>query len=341
MGERTTNPHRTVVTQFRMPSPHQQPYRLVHISDPHLSYRYYPEHLASFRLLLKAIVEHGCDHLLITGDIVSTADPADFLLAREILSQFDLLHSSKLTVVPGNHDIFGGPHRAIDVLSFPQYIRSVDYSRHLRLFIQTFEETFDRCTYPARGYHFPFLKQVGPFVILGINSVPPWSLWNNPFGSSGAIQGNQWNALLELQGQLLPQGKIFVAALHHHLYSSLHQYASNNPMWRLIEQQTMRIRKRTTVLRLFKSLGIRYIFHGHIHRNELYLRNGLRCINGAGAVCDDSIPWLKFNTLTYTHDTCTLRIQCLPIPFQQCSPSLQVQKVLENWHTENMVPVTT
>lgn len=123
-------------------------FRLVHISDPHLSRQFYREHLKSFKLLLKSILAAGCDHLVITGDLVSTGEEEDYYLAREILGTLDLLNSARLTVIPGNHDIFGGPHRAVDVLSFPHYIRNVDYARHLERFQVVFGETLEEvvCT---------------------------------------------------------------------------------------------------------------------------------------------------------------------------------------------------
>ncbi len=101
-------------------------FTIAHLSDPHLSRQYYPEHIKSFNILLRTILDEGCDHLVITGDIVSTGDPDDYYLARKILSTYGLMDSRKLTSVPGNHDVFGGPHRAVDVVSFAQHIGVVE-----------------------------------------------------------------------------------------------------------------------------------------------------------------------------------------------------------------------
>ena len=136
-------------------------FTIAHLSDPHLSRQYYREHIKSFKILLRTILDHGCDHLVITGDIVSTGDPDDYYLARTILTTFGLMDSKRLTIVPGNHDVFGGPHRAVDVLSFPRYIRTVDYHRRLALFEEAFAETFVGAKQLNSGNLFPFVERSG------------------------------------------------------------------------------------------------------------------------------------------------------------------------------------
>ena len=76
-------------------------FQIAHISDPHLSRQYYRENIKSFKMLLRSILNEGADHIMISGDIVSTADEDDYYLAREILSNHQLLDSSRLTIVPG------------------------------------------------------------------------------------------------------------------------------------------------------------------------------------------------------------------------------------------------
>jgi 3',5'-cyclic AMP phosphodiesterase CpdA len=61
-----------------------------------------------FRLeRLKAVVDRvlslGADHILISGDLTTTALPAEFRAARAALAEL-LVDSDRVTVVPGNHD---------------------------------------------------------------------------------------------------------------------------------------------------------------------------------------------------------------------------------------------
>jgi Icc protein len=301
-------------------------FRLVHISDPHLSRQFYREHLKSFKLLLKSILAAGCDHLVITGDIVSTGEEEDYFLAREILGTLDLLDSARLTVVPGNHDIFGGPHRAVDVLSFPQYIRNVDYSRHLELFQIVFGETLENVVSYGRDSIFPFVKKVGPYSIIGLNSIPPWSLRRNPLGTNGKLNEDQREALLRMhkEGQL--DRTIPLAAIHHH-FNDLQDESGGGSFWKRIESNTMRMRGRTKTLRLFESLGIRYVLHGHIHRNEIYRNSAITLLNGAGAVCDDPVEFLKYNEIRHTNGIDRLQTVTLRIPFQVTSYSLPLRRL--------------
>ncbi|MFA4923686.1 MAG: metallophosphoesterase [Ignavibacteriaceae bacterium] len=290
-------------------------YKLIHISDPHLSRQYYREHMKAFKILLESALKAGADHILITGDIVSTADPDDFYLAREIFSRFGLLDPHKLTVVPGNHDIFGGPHRAVDVLSFPKYIRNIDYEKHLKLFCDAFAETFEGVKTLVKDSRFPFIKQSGPFSILGLNSIPPYSLWNNPLGSNGRLSDEQVASLKSVIKSNVPVGDNLLVAIHHHFHD-LNDETTQNKLWGKIELKTMRMKKRKSIMKMFKKLNVAYVLHGHVHQNELYEKKNLRFINGAGAVCDDPVPYLKYNIVEWKNGKTSVRIEQLSTPYQ-------------------------
>ncbi len=293
-----------------------QSFQIAHISDPHLSRQHYREHIKSFKMLLRAMLMDGADHIIISGDLVSTGNEDDYFLTREILANHNLLDSKRLTVVPGNHDIFGGPHRAVDVLSFPQHIRSVDYVRNKELFQNAFAETFEGVHRLHPTALFPFLKVAGPFNIIGLNSVPPWSLWKNPLGTNGMLDDQQIEALEKLNASPLLENRTTIAVLHHHFNDLAQSEYDAGNLWTRIESNTMRMRKRKKILKLLKSIGVRYILHGHIHRNELYDQNGILFANGAGAVCDDPVRFLKYNLLSYSDGYCNVKIRQLPIPYQ-------------------------
>ena len=302
---------------FRTPASPQR-FTIAHISDPHLSRLYYREHISSLKLLLRHILDAGCDHLVISGDIVSTADPDDLYLAREIFSKLGFLRSDRLTVVPGNHDIFGGPHRAVDILSFPRHIRTVDYHSHLRLFHEAFAETFGGVARLDDDNLYPFVKTLGPFSLLGLNSIPPWSPWKNPLGTNGSLADSQVSSLLRYAQTSTPQNRIPIAILHHH-FNNLNDESTDSSLWRRVESNTMRMRGRKRLLKLLRTLGVRYVLHGHIHRNEIYERDGIFLANGAGAVCDDPVRFLKYNLIRFENGMTSLTTQHLPIPYQVSS----------------------
>jgi 3',5'-cyclic AMP phosphodiesterase CpdA len=291
-------------------------FQIAHISDPHLSRQYYRENIKSFKMLLRAILNEGADHIIISGDIVSTADEDDYYLAREILSSNQLLDSSRLTIVPGNHDIFGGPHRAADILSFPQNIRSVDYTRHHELFQNAFAETFQGVTRLNETNLFPFIKTAGPFNLIGLNSIPPWSFRHNPLGTNGVLDDQQFDSLEKLTSHNILEDRTTIVVVHHHFNDLVQSDYEGGRLWTKIESNTMRMKKRKKIIRIFQSLNVRYVLHGHLHRNEIYDRSGILFANGAGAVCDDPVKFLKYNILQYADGYCNIRIRQLPIPYQ-------------------------
>lgn len=99
--------------------------RIVHLSDIHIwRYEFNPLHLVSKRALgiaellrgragrfrlerIDAVVQHAKgldpDHILITGDLTTTAMAREFHAATEALAPL-LSDPSRVTVIPGNHD---------------------------------------------------------------------------------------------------------------------------------------------------------------------------------------------------------------------------------------------
>ena len=99
--------------------------RIIHLSDVHVwRLDYNPLHLLNKRVIgmfelltrrarkfrlerLRDVVgrvrDLGADHILVTGDLTTTALPAEFRDAREALADL-LADPGRVTVIPGNHD---------------------------------------------------------------------------------------------------------------------------------------------------------------------------------------------------------------------------------------------
>ncbi len=78
--------------------------RLAHVSDPHFG-RIASPHIQED--LLEDIRVHGCDAILISGDLTQRARRGEFKAAREFLNAL----SQPYIVVPGNHDVHAWWHR--------------------------------------------------------------------------------------------------------------------------------------------------------------------------------------------------------------------------------------
>ena len=79
---------------------------------------------------------------MITSDLTSNADRRDLAALLELFDQLDILDASRLTVVSGNHDIYGGPHLAEEVLSFPKRCQQCDYDELVGKFQEAFAPLF-------------------------------------------------------------------------------------------------------------------------------------------------------------------------------------------------------
>lgn len=131
-----------------------RPLTIAHISDLHLSAHYRRENIRRTKHLLGYIDRLNVDHVVITGDITANADERDFEIARRLLRSHRLLDASRLSIIMGNHDIFGGGHTAEDVLEFPRRCKHTDYDRRMAVFMDCFGEAFERCLLMADGSTF-------------------------------------------------------------------------------------------------------------------------------------------------------------------------------------------
>jgi 3',5'-cyclic AMP phosphodiesterase CpdA len=125
--------------------------RIVHLSDIHIwRYTWNPSHLAGIRALgmielltgrarrfqldrlddvVARVLGLNPDHILITGDLTTTALPSEFREARRLLAPL-LTDPGRVSILPGNHD------------------RTTDRSFRSRRFEQTFEEFMPSPEFP-------------------------------------------------------------------------------------------------------------------------------------------------------------------------------------------------
>jgi 3',5'-cyclic AMP phosphodiesterase CpdA len=292
--------------------------KLAHLSDPHINLKYHPDHLSRLELVLRDAIEHrGADHVVISGDITSNADQRDLLAVRELFQRLDIFDASKLTLVVGNHDIFGGPHLADEVLSFPKRCQKCSYDEKLAFFQQVFKPLFAGCYMEDEPY--PFIKKVKGVALVGLNSVARHSQYRNPVGSNGEIDEQQYKVLTKMLSlPMVRSAKQRVAVLHHHLFrrkdeKHLHSYSTPSGLFSLIEQETLKLRKKRRVIAALKKGDVQTVLHGHVHFTGDYPRKSLRCYNGAGAI----FPLLGDNDLSYNLLTIAETGTSLEVPVVQ------------------------
>ncbi|MFA6469167.1 MAG: metallophosphoesterase [Bacteroidota bacterium] len=264
----------------------EKTFTIAHLSDLHLSPFFYPERSLHFRSILSYCEQRNVDHIIITGDITHLAKENEFRHFRKILKEFSLLDSQKMTVINGNHDIFGGPYYAEDVLNFPSACRAVDYGQKMDQFFQYTKETFLSVRHLLKDNYFPFLKIIGDIAIVGINSVPEWHAVKNPLGSNGKVNRDQFENLKKLlkSGEL--DQKTIVIAIHHHFaeFNENSQMSSLERMWTAIESVTLKLRKKKRLIKLFSRANVAAVLHGHVHCHGTYIKHGLTFANAGATI---------------------------------------------------------
>lgn len=257
-----------------------------HISDPHVNRLFHPSHLSKLRWSLEDALLRGANHIVISGDLSSDADERDLKDCRKLFAELGILREDKLTLVIGNHDIYGGPHLAEDLFGFPSRCRRAEYDDRVMRFADIFAETFPSALRPL-GRPFPFLKMVSRTAILGLNSVARHSHLKNPFGSNGRVADDELAAaslLLELPAATLAHNRI--AVLHHHFIDEPEggsELPTSN-LIRKIEGETLKLRHKSNVVKSFIKGKVDLVLHGHVHVTSQYKYQGLRVSNGGGAV---------------------------------------------------------
>jgi 3',5'-cyclic AMP phosphodiesterase CpdA len=221
------------------------PFRLAHLSDPHLPPLPAPRlsELAGKRALgylnwtrnrhkyhrrdvLDTLVSdlqaQVPDHIALTGDLVNLALEAEFAPSLAWLRAVG--PPDRVTAIPGNHDA---------------YVRATR---------QRFRETWaDYLTGDdASQVTFPFLRRRGPLVLIGLSTALP----TPPFMATGKLGQPQVEALDRTLSRLTGDEAFRVLLIHHPLRSA---------SW------IKRLTDASALLAILKRHGVDLVLHGHDH----------------------------------------------------------------------------
>lgn len=258
--------------------------RIVHLSDLHLGTSLKKSNIGKTKKLLKYALEKGFDHLVITGDISDNSEVKDYVILRKLLQNFNLLNTSKTSIIIGNHDIFGGVQTASDVINFPSRCMRTDYRKKVNEFIFSFKELFTNCYFPLSSSFFPYAKVIGSIVLIGINTIDQYSRVKNPFASNGKVSTEQRKGLKKIFDEEEFKDKKKIVLSHHHFYKNYEEAQSSSTVWNKIESYTLKLRGKKKLLRLFGDNNVELILHGHSHEIRDYERKGIRFLNAGGSV---------------------------------------------------------
>lgn len=287
---------------------------IAHISDLHLNSFYNDSIFKRVNFLLKRISENKIDHLIITGDITDNASEKDFEIFRRMLVKYGFINGDRLSIIPGNHDIFGGVQKAEDIFTFPEKCNAVNYNKRVNNFLSYFPEAFGNCRYLSSKNYFPFTKKINNTLIIGLNSIARYSKLSNPFGSNGEIDATQFGELFDILRTTEKEVKYKIILIHHHFNKLKNEARSTfGSIWSGIEKQTMKLKGKRRLFNLFREYKVDIILHGHIHESKEYFRKDVRFLN-AGATIRCSNQSMKINYLKIAKGKIEVDIQSIDFP---------------------------
>lgn len=267
--------------------------RIGHISDLHLADRKrYPRngftardcdrHSAKLaKELLVALREAQVDHLVVTGDLTFSGEPTEFERAADLLAPWAA--AGKLTVVPGNHDVWTS-----EASARTRFLRVVGPDgRGMKK--------------PAEVY--PRAVEIGPDVVLVALDSARYG--EDPFHTPGRLGAAQLQAARELARRHAKEGRAVLLALHHHLVLPVERVPSDACVAR------MPLADADQVVRLVADVQVAAVLHGHRHTAfRLDLPGATRptpllCAGSATRVADE--PVRRARAYLYEVDATGLR----------------------------------
>ncbi|MDX2307444.1 MAG: metallophosphoesterase [Hyphomicrobium sp.] len=140
-------------------------------------------------LVAADIVRQKPDHVAVTGDLANLGLPFEYHDARTWLES--LGSPDRVSVVPGNHDIYTGEGSEAALIEAwsPFLTGDIDATDHA----------------------FPFVRRRGPVVLIGLNSAVP----TRPFIAAGRLGARQIERLDRCLSVLSEPGLIRVVLIHH------------------------------------------------------------------------------------------------------------------------------
>ena len=231
--------------------------------------------------ILNGLQEERVDHVVVTGDITASGETTEFERAAELLAPW--AEAGKLTVLPGNHDVW-----------------SYEAAARWR-FLRFLGPDGRGMKKPAAV--FPLAVTLSPEVtLIALDSA---RYGEDPRSTPGSIGSEQIAAVREMVREATRQGRAVVLALHHHLVIPRERVPSDLLLAR------MPLADAYKVIRLAAEMPIAAVLHGHRHtsfRVELPGPEGptpVLCAGSASRIADE--PARRPRALLYDLDRSGLR----------------------------------
>ncbi len=194
--------------------------------------------LFAAQAVAREIHERGIDHVVVTGDLTNLSLESEFELARAFLERDLGLPPDRVSVVPGNHDV---------------YTRGAHKSRRFQCYLGDYitSDLPGASGVPGAG-RFPYVRLRGPVAIIGVSTAVP-RLPLVATGEVGKVQRQALHALLE-HGEVAKRTMVLLQHHPWHPYPSMRKQAMHGLMDAAEEHEVLAGVPRGLLL------------HGHLHR---------------------------------------------------------------------------
>ncbi|MEQ8825321.1 MAG: metallophosphoesterase [Filomicrobium sp.] len=196
------------------------------------------------------LLKKAPDHIAVTGDLTNFGLPDELDDATKWLTA--LGPSSKVSVVPGNHDIYVPLRSDIGTARWAEYMRSDQYGASLTAAMNPL---------PPPGGDirdaFPYVRRMGNVALIGLNSSLPMP----PFVAAGVLGQQQLDRLEDLLKQLAKNQLFRLIIVHHPPLKSLAGYRRG-------------LRDANQFADVLRRAGAELVLHGHNHTNTSVTTEG-------------------------------------------------------------------
>ena len=208
------------------------------------------ERRRSFAEALRGATTLGFDHLVVTGDLTEEGTVAQFEAVAAVLDEAGI-DPARVTLLPGNHDVYAHPHAWTDALDGPL-------------------SAYARTSAPGT------VVELADVVLAPVSTTRVQRWWR----SAGEVSTPERRAI-GIAVQIAARRGVAAVIAQHHPPTRVHR-AGWHWFDGLLDHATMR-----PVLRALKQT---YVLHGHLHerRDDHFEGELIAHIFGAAAVVEDS-----------------------------------------------------
>lgn len=238
------------------------------------SHKHRPGHV---RAVAREIARTNVDHAVITGDLTNLALEPEFEAVRALLEEELGLDASRISIVPGNHDL---------------YTRGALRSRRFTSYFEPFVTSdLPELAAPLALGPFPFVKLRGPLAIIGLSSAVP----RPPLVASGELGKAQIEALSRILAHEEVKKRTPIVALHHPAHNPPSQIKT------LVEG----LWDADALTEALGPVAHGLVLHGHLHvrqKKKLATRTGEMLVVGATSASlhhEESARMAGFNLYSF------------------------------------------